>query len=112
MVGSVSKIHDRISNLFYVFSDRATLELPVTTQCSQFVTLDRVHARRSALASPHMQAPGVDLDLVPLEIAHLRSPQPMSSIRNTPLEHSPRRGARRNTTRSHLDMLGSSLTKN
>ena len=26
MVGSVSKIHDRISNLFYVFSDRATLE--------------------------------------------------------------------------------------
>jgi hypothetical protein len=26
MVRSVSKIHDRISNLFYVFSDRATLE--------------------------------------------------------------------------------------
>ena len=29
MVGSVSKIHDRISNLFYVFSDRATLELAI-----------------------------------------------------------------------------------
>jgi hypothetical protein len=38
----------------------------------------RVHARHPSLASPHMQASGIKLDLVPLQIAHLGSPQPVS----------------------------------
>jgi hypothetical protein len=35
-----------------------------TTQRAQFVTLDRVHARRPAFASRHMQAPRTELNLV------------------------------------------------
>ena len=45
------------------------------TKRPQLVALDWMDARRPALASPHMQPPGGELDLMPLQIADLRSPQ-------------------------------------
>jgi hypothetical protein len=42
-------------------------------QGAELVTLDRVNARRPAFAAADMQTPGVQLDLVPLQIADLGS---------------------------------------
>ena len=48
------------------------------TERAQFVALDRVDARRPALASAYVQASGVELDLVPLQITDLGRTQPMA----------------------------------
>jgi hypothetical protein len=43
----------------------------------KLVALDRVNARRSSFAAPNVQAPGIQLDLMPLQVADLGSPQNM-----------------------------------
>jgi hypothetical protein len=48
-----------------------------STHCADFVTLERMHARRPALATAHTEPARGKLDLVPLEITHLRRPQTM-----------------------------------
>src|SRR5262249_25737407 len=44
-------------------------------QRPQLVALDRMDTRCPSLRSADMQAPGIELDLVPLQVADLRSPQ-------------------------------------
>jgi hypothetical protein len=44
-----------------------------TTERPQLVALDRVNARRSSFAAPNVQAPGIQLDLMPLQVADLGS---------------------------------------
>ena len=44
-------------------------------QRPQFVALNRVNARRPSFAASNVQAPGIQLDLMPLQIADLGSSQ-------------------------------------
>jgi hypothetical protein len=48
-----------------------------TPQRSQLVTLQRMHARRPRLDSPHVQPASRKLDLVPLQVAQFERPQPV-----------------------------------
>ena len=45
---------------------------PQLAQGSHFVAPDRMHARRPVLDAMDMQAPFGELDLVPLQVAHLQ----------------------------------------
>ena len=50
-----------------------------TAQGAEFVALDGMNARGAALAAANMQATSGQLDLVPLQIADLGSPQSVTA---------------------------------
>ncbi len=49
-----------------------------TAQSTDLVTLDRMHAWCAPLTPADVQAPGIELDLVPLQIADFGGPKTMS----------------------------------